>query len=455
MVKEEVKLAIHSSGLDHYPGVAFIANRDTHQVLFLNQKGKELFHVSQEDIAKGITCDSIGLHNLELCLNCPINKLEENTFYNLRNYNKKVGLYFNYLIYPYQKNGQKLFISFARDNSAEVKIRVEAKKEEVAEQALNDALIHSMNQGNPNEAILTFLKEIAHAFKGSRCFVFEKMPDGGFTNTYFWSARKEEKNVPDFNAYDYGTFFDVLYQSFDENKEIFVDDLSDYPTRFPEFYHLLEKYPTKSFLVKPICYNGKKLGHFGMSDITREDYQQLRGIINTVPNVLGLLLLQRESQKKMYSLIYEDPLTKVKNRHGLDQFLEKKKKPVTYFYADINGLKETNDQLGHQKGDKLVQNCANILVSHFGKDNVYRMGGDEFLAISPLMEQEKAEELISAIKNEVHAINASMALSTLSEKKGNENFDKNFVVLDRRMYEDKKRHHLKHPYEQPHRIEEP
>ena len=46
---------------------------------------------------------------------------------------------------------------------------------------------------------------------------------------------------------------------------------------------------------------------------------------------------------------------------------------------DLNGLKRTNDSLGHAAGDELIQNAGLIIDESF-KDygTSYRIGGDEF-----------------------------------------------------------------------------
>lgn len=454
MAEQEVQLAIHSNGLDNYPGVAFIADRDTLKILFLNRTGRELLHVTNDEVINKLTCKELGLHYESLCKHCPIGKAKPNVFLNMKNYNPKLGNYFSYLIYPYEKGGRNLFISFARNNTQEVKIHVEAKRKEIAEEALNNAMLKAMDQSNFDVSIQIFLTEIGTYFRAGRAIIYERQSNGTFTNSYFWSKKKGEKKVPDIPPELFNDFIASFYQTFDKGKEVIVNDISIYEKTYPKLYALLQEYHTKSFLLKPISYDGNRYGYFGLADIPPEDIQMFHEIISTACNVLGLFLVQRETQKKLFSLVYEDPLTKTKNRHGLDQFLEKKKEPVTYFYSDINGLKETNDLLGHQAGDKLVQNCASILMSHFGKENVYRMGGDEFLSISKKMNDTEAEDLIHTIKNEVHHIHASMALSTLTEKSNKENFDKNFVLLDKRMYVDKERHHKNCPSEKPYLLKE-
>ena len=48
---------------------------------------------------------------------------------------------------------------------------------------------------------------------------------------------------------------------------------------------------------------------------------------------------------------------------------------------DLNGLKEVNDTLGHQAGDKFIIKGCNIICRIFKHSPVYRVGGDEFVAV--------------------------------------------------------------------------
>ena len=54
---------------------------------------------------------------------------------------------------------------------------------------------------------------------------------------------------------------------------------------------------------------------------------------------------------------------------------------ISVIMCDLNGLKKVNDSYGHEAGDKYICDSAEVLTSCFGKENVYRIGGDEFMVI--------------------------------------------------------------------------
>ena len=48
---------------------------------------------------------------------------------------------------------------------------------------------------------------------------------------------------------------------------------------------------------------------------------------------------------------------------------------------DLNGLKYINDTKGHEAGDLYIIEACRTIEKYFGKDNLYRFGGDEFVVL--------------------------------------------------------------------------
>jgi len=78
-----------------------------------------------------------------------------------------------------------------------------------------------------------------------------------------------------------------------------------------------------------------------------------------------------------------DLLTNLPNRRAYYARLEELNKTINYgvVFCDINGLKYSNDHYGHKAGDELIQKFANIMAGEYGATNVFRLSGDEFVAI--------------------------------------------------------------------------
>ncbi|MDO5291549.1 MAG: GGDEF domain-containing protein [bacterium] len=111
-------------------------------------------------------------------------------------------------------------------------------------------------------------------------------------------------------------------------------------------------------------------------------------------------LVEQGRQTELISkLAYLDGLTEVGNRTAYKEHLEQLAKSnetngCCLVMFDINNLKEVNDTLGHQQGDKLIKEAAEIINNSFGlAGEVYRIGGDEFVVLivndNPLISYEE------------------------------------------------------------------
>lgn len=104
-----------------------------------------------------------------------------------------------------------------------------------------------------------------------------------------------------------------------------------------------------------------------------------------------------KNARKINELAFSDSLTGVRNRHYLNQMLDNWPESVAYtgvIFCDLNKLKFTNDNYGHDAGDKLLCNFANILRSLFHTEDIIRYGGDEFVIIIKGIAQDKFNLLL-------------------------------------------------------------
>ncbi len=98
-----------------------------------------------------------------------------------------------------------------------------------------------------------------------------------------------------------------------------------------------------------------------------------------------------------------DKLTGLFNRayfHDVMQQLEDlKTQPVSVVMADIDLLKQTNDQYGHDAGDELIRRASSVFSDCFrASDTVARIGGDEFVVLIPNTNEEQAEVIMTRLR---------------------------------------------------------
>lgn len=88
------------------------------------------------------------------------------------------------------------------------------------------------------------------------------------------------------------------------------------------------------------------------------------------------------------ALAYRDSLTGIKNSTAYTEAVKKINQDINcnnpkfgVLVADINNLKQTNDQFGHDIGNELIIHTAQILIDIFKESSIFRIGGDEFAII--------------------------------------------------------------------------
>lgn len=116
--------------------------------------------------------------------------------------------------------------------------------------------------------------------------------------------------------------------------------------------------------------------------------------------------------KRVIELSHVDPLTHVKNRIAYEgkaeDVIDRIKNDPSYRFAvamfDVNNLKVINDDLGHEAGDEYLYNSSRVICNIFKHSPVYRIGGDEFVAILEDVDYNNREELMKEFASELEHI---------------------------------------------------
>ncbi|MBQ8304776.1 MAG: GGDEF domain-containing protein [Blautia sp.] len=174
---------------------------------------------------------------------------------------------------------------------------------------------------------------------------------------------------------------------------------------------LMEK---ERFLIfYPLHYNTYSIGYLVMNSISEMARLNLHKSIFSfleiaIENVRKKCLL-RQFNAVLDDLYVHDSMTGLYNRHGYDRFGEKayqrflaKDGGARILFIDLDGLKQINDNFGHDSGDEAILAAAAILKTVFGPDAfMMRYGGDEFLVIT----SDGDDDLIEKLKQAVEGFN--------------------------------------------------
>lgn len=119
-----------------------------------------------------------------------------------------------------------------------------------------------------------------------------------------------------------------------------------------------------------------------------------------------------ESHKELDSaktMAYRDSLTGVKNVHAYAEATKCIDKRISedllfdfgVVVFDLNGLKEINDTLGHETGNKYIKNASSLICNQFKHSPVFRIGGDEFVVFLEGSDFQNTASLVEAFEQQI------------------------------------------------------
>ncbi len=228
-------------------------------------------------------------------------------------------------------------------------------------------------------------------------------------------------------------------------KKSIVDEYKEASLDFVNLATLNDRFGDRKFISMDTI--DKNVGWLRMTFITvetKEDGTPLKVIVAT-----QIIDDDKKREEELSIKANRDELTGLLNRRAYeDDILNLPDIPpeqdFVYAAIDINGLKVINDELGHAAGDEIIQGAAECLkktLGNYGK--VYRVGGDEFVAIFFADEtqlQAVMEDLEKRIISWEGKIVKSLSLSSgfVSKREfGNETIVNMAKAADERMYKAK------------------
>ena len=201
----------------------------------------------------------------------------------------------------------------------------------------------------------------------------------------------------------------------------------------------------KSYIIKEVDEEGTEYLQV-IKEPLKNEKGDVDGIIAIINNVTTEELLRQQLREKsitdqltgLYNRFYFEELSHFQN-HELEY-------PIAIISADCDDLKKINDEFGHAAGDQYIRYACEVLVESLPKgSDIFRMGGDEFLAIVPKTNKAQADKYLLDInkniekyKNDKFALKLSVGCHTIIKK--GESIENAVILSDKEMYKVKKEH---------------
>lgn len=124
--------------------------------------------------------------------------------------------------------------------------------------------------------------------------------------------------------------------------------------------------------------------------------------------------------KNMKEIYRQDSLTGLLNRNAYDSDVEQLRSAdigaVVCVYADMIGLHEVNNHLGHKQGNRMLCEFADAARAFFDDDRLYRIGGDEFVIISSAHTEAQTRKQLNYMRERLHTQGCEISVGVASSE---------------------------------------
>ena len=384
--------------IDQQNLIAYASDMDTYEILYMTQTAASLYGLNAQD-TYGKKCYELIQGRDAPCPFCTNSKLKAELPYRWEHFNEKLQKWMDITDVLVFFEGKNRRLEFAQDIT-EQKVKFEQVSNRLSvEETLVDCIQTLSGEADVTVAVNRFLELIGRFYVADRAYIFEYGEDVIY-NTFEWCAAGVSKEIECLQGIPM-EYIANWNDKFGHDGEFFITSLGRELVVDSNEYRILHDQGIESLSAAPLMKKGEIIGFLGVDNPTEnvEDLSLLR-------NVCGFVLDEMERRRLIEELeraSYTDLLTGVSNRNCYIKKLSQLSQSVLHtlgvIYIDINGMKKLNDSFGHEYGDRVIQNVADILRIRAGND-AYRVGGDEFVVLCENAKEEDFQSLADSLRRD-------------------------------------------------------
>ena len=211
----------------------------------------------------------------------------------------------------------------------------------------------------------------------------------------------------------------------------------------------MERNGVKTLILIPLKRRDKVIGYLYVANYDVNKTVIVKELIEVLSFFLGMEIANHQLREELEYRYSHDELTGVCSRSAMikltaDLMKHRSQKEFGVINMDINGLKQVNDRYGHEAGDRLILENVKAMTDILGTQSLYRIGGDEFLAILTDVSKEEFEQLAARI-HALPKIEGGVNISAGSCWAGTEMKTAEAIrAADESMYQEKKKYYMMH-----------
>ena len=306
------------------------------------------------------------------------------------------------------------------------------------------------------KAMDTVIQDIRLSCEANRCCIMLTDFKNRFLSVLCESV-SEDDNTPRMESYLTEEFFDIVktWDSLIAGSNCYIVHNADELEKMKEvnrpWAESLQGAGVYSLVIYPLKANGETIGYIWATNFNSSRTLAIKAILEVTSFILAAEISNNQLFKKLQILSNTDLLTGLLNRNAMNNKIysivagkEPFRGEYGVVFADLNGLKQINDNEGHIAGDNLLKAAASLLKDNFVDFPIYRVGGDEFLVIVTNHSEQDFNDLVKNFVDESKKNDkVKFAVGTWF---GDSSFDiRNAMhIADERMYADKEEYYKTH-----------
>lgn len=384
--------------LNEISELVYVSDPETYELLFVNQTGCQTLHLENYKHKK---CYEVLQGKTSPCEFCTNDRLCDDNFYTWEFTNPSIGRHFLLKDKIIQWRGKTARMEIAFDIT-ELELQKQELKNMLDVQTLITNCVRMLYAvDNLDQTINAVLTQIGEFLVSDRAYVFE-IKDELMNNTHEWTAPGISPQLEKLQQLDLSLISDWL-PFFEKNDCIIIDDVEQLQKTNPAAYATLHAKEITSLIAAPIFLDNKLAGYIGIDNYDSEKIKNSSYLLLSMSIFLSYAIRHRNHVDMLHRLSYHDLLTNALNRNAfmdvLSQFRPGQYASAGIIYIDINGMKEINDFYGHHQGDKILITTVAKVFNLFKPDELFRIGGDEFVIITYDLTETDFYEKFNLLRN--------------------------------------------------------
>lgn len=416
----------------------YICDLETDELIYMNDKTLKTYGLKSREEMQGKKCYEILHNNSARCKNCINDRLKKGVFVESKEFNPRIKKYLLTKDTIVEYNGKLYRLNISIDVSEQEEYNQTVRKYENLEATINEAIRTAMQAHNPDKAINIVLEYFGKTLEGERTYVFEKNEDNCDDNTYEWVAKGVTpsinllQNVPPEVCQNW-------YNSFEEGNPIVIEDIENIKDINYQQYETLKMQKINSIVVVPLTHQEKVIGFYGIDNPPIHNMKYVENMLKITGYFIVSQIQARNLLRELHDMSYRDQLTKIGNRHAMRKYVKhmNKSRSIGVVYCDITGLKRVNDNEGHAAGDALIKKCSSFFNDFYKDYGVFRIGGDELLALCSCISKDEFEAREKRFKEAIDREKIPLAVGFSWKKTSDEDVGDILHEAEMAMYKDK------------------